>query len=258
MARYMGAMHLQSLPETLDDYVTHLVLPTVQAQKSGGAVAIKFELAYLRSFDVGHPSHEDAARVYAAYVHGQVPETAQYRTLQDYIFRLIAAEAGRLGLAVHLHSMSGGGGYFGIAGANPLLLEPLFNDPHLRGTTFVLLHGGWPFVHEVGSLLQKPNVYLDLSQQALTFPPRTLASWLREWLETFPDKVLYGTDAYPYSEFMGWEESLWIADRNARRALGLALTGMVRDGEIDRTRAKNIAKDVLSGTAVRLYKLPQP
>ena len=151
--------------------------------------------------------------------------------------------------------MSGGGGYFSITGDNPLLLEPLFNDPHLRGTNFVMLHGGWPFVHEAGSLLQKPNAYLDISQQALTFPPRTLASWLREWLEVFPEKVLYGTDAYPYSESMGWEESLWIANRNAREALGLALTGMVRDGEIDQTRAEQLAHDVLRGNAERLYRL---
>ncbi len=258
MARYMQAAHLQSMPATLDGYLAELVTPTLQAQARGGAVAIKFEVAYLRAFDFSNPAHDDAARVYAKYIHGQAPDAAGYKVLQDFLFRAMAVEAGRLGMAVHLHTMSGGGGYFAIAGANPLLLEPLFNDPHLRGTNFVMLHGGWPFVHEVGSLLQKPNAYLDISQQTLTFPPRTLAGWLREWLETFPDKVLYGTDAYPYSDSMGWEESLWIANRNARQALGLALTGMMRDGEIDQARAKNIAHDVLRGNAARLYHLTTP
>jgi predicted TIM-barrel fold metal-dependent hydrolase len=156
-------------------------------------------------------------------------------------------------MAVHLHTMSGGGGYFGISGVNPMLLEPIFNDPRLRHTNFVLLHGGWPFVREAGSLLQKPNVYLDLSQQSLAFPPRTLATWLREWLETFPDKVLYGTDGYPLSEPSGWEETTWIANRSARQALALALSGMVRDGEITRLRAAAIAEEVLRGTAANLY-----
>ena len=87
---------------------------------------------------------------------------------------------------------------------NPLLLEPVLNDPRLKATNFVLLHGGWPYVREAGALLQKPNVYLDMSQQALVFPARTLAGWLREWLETYPEKVLFGTDAYPYSPAMGW------------------------------------------------------
>lgn len=256
MARYLQAAHLQTLPTTLDAYMSTLVLPILQSQQKSGAVAIKFEVAYLRDFGFNNPPHEDAARVYAKYIHAKSPDAAEYKLLQDYLFRAIAIEAGKLGMAVHLHTMSGGGGYFSIAGDNPLLLEPLFNDPHLRGTNFVMLHGGWPFVHEVGSLLQKPNAFLDLSQEAITFSPRTLAVWLREWLETFPDKVLYGTDAYPYNEAMGWEESLWIANRNAREALGLALSGMLRDGEIDEARAEHLAHDVLRGNAVRLYHLP--
>ena len=158
-------------------------------------------------------------------------------------------------MAVHLHAMAGGGGYFSIAGVNPLLLEPLFNDPTLRHTNFVLLHGGWPYVHEAGALLQKPNVYLDLSQQALTIPPHTLATWLREWLELYPEKVLFGTDGYPYSASMGWEESTWIASRQARAALGIALTGMMRDGEITPERAGALAERVLRGNAAALYKL---
>src|SRR6185437_8629913 len=165
----------------------------------------------------------------------------------------IALQCGRLGMAVHLHTMSGGGGYFDIAGVNPLRLEPLFNDARLRNTRFVMLHGGWPFVREAGALLQKPNVYLDISQQALTFPPHTLATWLREWLETFPDKVLFGTDGYPFSQSLGWEEATWIASRNARQALGLALTGMMRDGEISRARAEEIAAMVLRKNAESLY-----
>jgi hypothetical protein len=123
----------------------------------------------------------------------------------------------------------------------------------LRHTNFVLLHGGWPFVREAGALLQKPNVYLDLSQESLTFPPRTLATWLREWLETYPEKVLFGTDGYALSDAEGWEESTWIANRNGREALALALTGMVKDGEISRGRASGIAVEVLRGSAAGLY-----
>jgi predicted TIM-barrel fold metal-dependent hydrolase len=218
-------------------------------------VAAKFEVAYLRGFNFADPSHDEAERIYAQYARSGIPDPAQYKTLQDYLFRVIAAECGRLGMVVHLHCMSGGGSYFGIAGANPLLLESVFNDSRLRGTKFVLLHGGWPFVREAGALLQKPNVYLDLSQEALTFPPRTLARWLREWLETFPEKVLYGTDGYPFNAALGWEESTWIASHNAREALGLALTGMLLDGEITPARAEEIAKLVLRGSAERLYAI---
>jgi predicted TIM-barrel fold metal-dependent hydrolase len=118
----------------------------------------------------------------------------------------------------------------------------------------VLLHGGWPYIREIGSLLQKPNVYLDISSQDLIIPPHTEAQWLREWLELEPEKVLFGTDGYSYSDELGWPESTWIANRNAREALGIALTGMLRDGEIDRKRAGELARLVLRGNAEALYK----
>jgi hypothetical protein len=253
LARYLGAVGLKAVPATLQDYLAQVVTPTLERQRAGGAIAEKFEIAYLRSFDFSDPPEQEAARIYAKWAGKPTPDSADYKILQDFLFRYIALECGRLGMAVHLHVFSGGGSYFGIAGANPLLLEPIFNDPRLRHTNFVLLHGGWPFVREAGALLQKPNVYLDLSQQSLTFPPRTLATWLREWLETYPDKILFGTDGYALSAAEGWEESTWMANRNARQALALALTGMVRDGEISRPRAAAIANEVLRGTATTLY-----
>ena len=252
-ARYLQAAGYSAIPPTLAEYLVKVVTPTLARQKAGGAIAVKFEIAYLRGFDFSDPSREEASQVYARWARQANPDSAEYKLLQDYLVRYIAAECGRLGLVVHLHVMAGGGGYFGIAGANPLLLEPLFNDARLRSTRFVLLHGGWPFVREAGALLQKPNVYLDLSQETLTFSPRTLAGWLREWLETYPDKVLFGTDAYALSDGMGWEEAAWIASRNGRDALGLALTGMLADHVVTRARAEAIAREVLSGTAISLY-----
>lgn len=253
--RYLKAVGLKAVPATLGEYLSQVVTPTLERQRAGGAIAEKFELAYLRSFDVSDPTQQEAQNIYSKWVEQPAPDSAEYKTLQDFLFRYIAAECGRLGMAVHLHTLAGGGSYFGIAGGNPLLLESVFNDSRLRHTKFVLLHGGWPFVREAGALLQKPNVYLDLSQQSFTFPPRTLATWLREWLETYPGKVLFGTDGYPLSEAAGWEETTWIANRDGRQALALALTGMVKDGEITRSRASAIAKDVLGGTAAALYGL---
>ena len=157
-------------------------------------------------------------------------------------------------MPIHLHAMAGAGSYLLIRGVNPLLLEPLFNDPQLRKTKFVLLHGGWPYVREIAALLEKPNVYLDISSQDLIIPPHTEAQWLREWLEFEPEKVLFGTDGYPYSEALDWPETTWIANRNARQALGIALTGMFRDDEISRKRAGEIARMVLRGNAEALYK----
>ena len=118
-----------------------------------------------------------AEAVYARGRTGAIPD-ADYKKLQDYIFRHIAAEAGRLGMAVHLHVAWGAGGYFDIAGTNPLLLESVFNDPRLHQTNFVLLHGGWPFIREITALLTKPNVYADFSAQTLMNYPRAVSQVL--------------------------------------------------------------------------------
>ncbi len=114
-------------------------------------------------------------RLYAAKSTANQP--ADYKALQDFLFRYIAAECGRLGMAVHIHTEAGAGGYFDVAGANPLNLESVLDDPDLRKTKFVMLHGGWPFIGEITALLTKPNAYLDFSAQDLARTPDALAAY---------------------------------------------------------------------------------
>ncbi len=253
-SRYLREAGLEKPPATLGEYLNRVVTPTLEKQKQGGAVAEKFEAAYLRSLAFDRVDRAVADRVYQQYAN-KVAAAPEYRPLQDYLFRYIAAECGRLGMAVHIHTMAGAGGYFDIAGANPLALEPLLDDPELRKTRFVMLHGGWPFIGEITALLTKPNTYLDFSQQNLDRTPTALAATLRQWLEYVPEKVMFGSDAYPYLPEVGWEESGWIAMHNSRQALGLALTGMMRDGEITRARASELARMVLRENAKTLYGL---
>jgi hypothetical protein len=54
---------------------------------------------------------------------------------------------------------------------------------------------------------------------------------------------------------LDWEEIGWQTNDTARRALGIALTGMMRDGQITRAQALTFARDVLRDNAVRLYGL---
>jgi hypothetical protein len=252
LRRYLKDSGLTALPSTLGEYLVRLVTPTLERQKRGGAVAEKFEAAYLRSLAFDKVDRAAAERVYLTKT---TPGDAEYKTLQDYLFRYIGAECGRLVMAVHIHTMAGAGSYFDVRGASPLLLESVLNDPELRKTNFVMVHGGWPFTREITPLLEKPNAYLDYSAQSLLLPPATLAQTLREWLEWAPEKVMFGTDAYPYSDEMGWEESGWIAARRGREALTIALTAMMRDDGISRDRALELARMVLRDNARKLYRL---
>jgi hypothetical protein len=258
LGRYLAALHIKAVPTTLDAYLSTVVGPTLDRMKREGAVAIKYEVAYLRGLDFGNPSRAAAAAVYAKYVGGGTPTRAEYKTLEDFLFREIDRQAGTRGLVVHIHSADIAGGFYNVTGSQPLLLEGVFNDSTLRGTKFVLLHGGWPQTRQTLSMLGKPNVYADFSMMDQMLSPAVLAGVLREWLSEYPDKVLFGTDAFAdhNEDPVGWVETGWVAARTARRALGIALTGMMNDGEISRERAIGIARMVLRANAATLYGFP--
>src|ERR1700732_1319615 len=141
---YLEDTAMSHIPPTLDSYVVKVARATLQKQKNAGAVAVKFEAAYLRPLDFAAASKVEAARVYAKYATGGNAKPAEYKTLQDFLFKQIAREAGRLGLAVHFHTGSGCGEFFDDSGADAMLLSPALNDPDLRKTNFVLLHGNQP------------------------------------------------------------------------------------------------------------------
>ena len=254
LKRYLSDLNMKSVPAKLREFMTRVVTPTLERQKRDGAVAVKFEAAYLRPLDFADATESEAARVYARYARGVgAPTYAEYKPLQDFLFRYVARESGRLGLAVHIHTGSGVGGYYGVAGGSPLMLEPVFNDPSLRKTNFVLIHGGWPFTEQTAALLLKPNVYADFSAQTFLRTPHALAATLRGWLEFAPEKVMFGTDAFALTPEVGWEEVGWLSNRTGREALAVALTSMMRDGDITRARASQLARMVMHDNAAALY-----
>ena len=87
--------------------------------------------------------------------------------------------------------------------------------------------------------------------------PSDLAQTIRAWLELTPEKVMFGTDAYPYAPDagLGWTDATLIASEAGREALGRALTDMVREGPTSRDRAGELAAMVLRENARKLYGL---
>lgn len=245
------------LPATLRDYLQTVVSPTLLRQKQAGAVAIKFEAAYLRALDFKAAAGDVAAGAYAKYAGGGTPGPAEYKAIQDFVFHYLAAEAGRLGMAVHIHTGAGCGDHFDVRGSNPVLLEAALDDPTLAHTHFVLLHGGFPFDRNMAALITKPNVYVDTSVLGLIHSPQEVAAMIRPWLEAAPEKVLFGTDAGPFGPGLNWAETTWLGTHNTRQALALALSGLVKDGVIGDEQARAIARDVLHDNAARIYGLPK-
>ena len=256
LEKYMAESGVKTMPVALDAYISRVVVPTLERQKQAGAVAIKFEAAYLRPLDFGKPDEEGAAKVYARFAKGGVAGKEENILLQNTIFHAIALEAGRLGLPIHIHTGTGCGGYFDLMGSNPGLLNSVLSDASLRQTTFVLIHGGsGPYTKVATFLMGKPNVYVDFSEQDALISSREMASVLRNWLEAYPEKVMFGTDLAPNTPEIGWEETGYSNAKTGREGLALALSEMVGDGEITKPRALEIARMVLRETAVKLYGL---
>ncbi len=205
---------------TLAEYTKTVVTPAIKSFKQEGAIAIKFRIAYWRPLNFEKVSSVEAASVYEQLLQGKEVSISEQRKLEDYLFRYITQEAGRLDLKVHIHTGVGPDPYFNISGSNPMLLESVFNDPDQRNTKFVLIHGGWPFDKEAGAMLHKPNVYADFSAQTFFRSAHALSKTIRAWLEFYREKVLFGTDAIGISPLINWEEYAWLSTKTARNATG--------------------------------------
>ncbi len=243
---------LISLPGNLDDYLLFVRHLLEDNQRQGG-VAVKFEIAYFRTLRFDDPPRSTAAAVYAKFRGGGVPTAAEYKDFQDFVFRYLLVEAGRLKLPVHIHSAVGTGDFFSVTESTALNLENVLRDPRYDKTTFVLLHGGYPFQEQAIWLAARKNVYLDSSLIELYLYPADFKNVLRHWLLLFPDKILFGSDAFPFSDAVGAEESDWIAVRTARTALAGALAEMVLNHELTEEKALLLAHGYLHDNAAALY-----
>jgi uncharacterized protein len=250
--RWMQQEGVSKLPADFAEYLKFVSRTLEDNQKKGG-IAIKFEVAYFRSTKFSDPSHEDAQDIYQRFVTGGIPSKEEYRTFQDFMFRYLIREGGRLHLPVHIHSAVGPGDYFSLSESNVMNLENILRDPRYSNITFVLIHGGYPYDRQAIWLAAVKNVYLDSSETEIVLYPSELKSTLKQWLETFPEKITFGTDAFPYNNILGAEEGYWLGVQSSRTALAAALAEMISMGEVSEAQALQMAHGYLHDNAVSLY-----
>ncbi len=250
--RYLQQANLKQLPGNFDAYLKFITQILEENQKKG-AIAQKFEAGYFRSLYFADPPKQAAASVYQKFHSGGVPTPEEYKVFQDYVFRYLVTEGGRLKLPVHIHTAVGEGDYFQLRKGDVLNLENVVKDPRYLNTTFVLIHGGYPYFREVIWLAAMKNVYLDSSEIETLVYPSEMKNVLKYWLETYPDKITFGSDAYPYSAALGSEETYWLGVYSARDALAAALAEMVASGEVTEAKAIQIAHGYLHDNALSLY-----
>jgi hypothetical protein len=251
--RWMQQEGVGKLPEKFSDYLDFIAKVLADNQKKGG-IAMKFEVAYFRPTTFSDPTRGQAEEIYKKYVSGAVPAEQEYRIFQDYIFRYLVTLGGRFHLPVHIHTAVGIGDYFNLSQSNIMNLESVLRDPRYHDTIFVMIHGGYPLEREAVWLAAMKNVYLDSSFGELAQYPSAFKDTLKMWLETFPDKITFGTDCFPYNQVLGSEESYWLGVQSSRTALAAALTEMISENEITESRAMELAHAYLHDTAAKLYE----
>ena len=252
LSRWKKQEGIEGLPADLSGYEDFVRKTMADNQKRGG-VAIKFEAAYFRTLYFTDPPREEAEAIYNKYRGGGVPTAKEYRTFQDYIFRRITDEAGKLHLPMHFHSAVGIGDYFSLHNGNVLNLENVVRDARYKNVTFVLIHGGWPYEREAALLTAVKNVYLDTSFQSEMLYPSQFKMVLKQLLTLYPDKMMYGSDAFPFNDALGAEESMWLAARTTRTGLAAALAELVDEGAFSEAKALELARNYLHDNAARLY-----
>jgi predicted TIM-barrel fold metal-dependent hydrolase len=254
--RYMAQAGASQLPADLAGYEA-LISRVLEQDKQQGAVAIKFEAPYFRSLaNISDPPREKAEAIYRKYYSGGVPSAEEYLVFQDYIFRYLIAHAGPARLEVHVHSAVGAGNYYYLREGNAMDLENILRDTRYKDTTFVMIHGGYPYDRESIWLAALPNVYLDSSEFVLLVYPEEYSRILKNWFEIYPEKIVFGSDAFPYTREVAVPETYWLAIHTARTASAAALAEMVAEGEISEAKALDIARDYFHDTTAKLFGLP--
>jgi predicted TIM-barrel fold metal-dependent hydrolase len=246
------AARLTAIPPDLAAYV-RFIDDALRRWQTQGAVGVKFFDAYLRTLRIADVPETRAANLYAK---GRTTPLArdEYLALQDFLWRHILLEAGRITLPVHIHSSLGVPPFLRSLESDVRNLEDVLADPKFFATPIVLIHGGGPWDEIAIYLALKPNVWVDISSRGFLYPVPDFAGSLRKFLLFAPEKVLYGTDAASYPSVPGGADvHHLVVSRATRDALYLALAGLVRDGVIDHERAVEMGRGVLRENARRLY-----
>lgn len=252
LQRYLKQENVTGLPADLAGYEA-FVRQTLDDNHKKGGVAMKFEAAYFRTLFFRDPPREKAEAIYAQFHAGGVPSDEDYRTFQDYIFRVLIDQAGKLKLPVHFHSAVGIGDYFSLRNGNPLNLENVLRDPRYSKVNFVLIHGGYPYTLDMIWLTAAKNVYTDSSLMGYYVYPSELKNILKQWISLFPEKIMFASDAFPFNEAVGAEETFWLAARSARTAVAAALAELVSEGAFTEERGLELARLYLHDNAAKLY-----
>ena len=221
---------------------------TISRYVQAGAVAFKTTIATDRSLNIGYGSYAEAEQSFINAMredNGYLPPSAAY---QDFMFRHVLSRVQGYGLPVQMHTGMAASNANIIPNGNPMQLCPLFIE--YSDLNFVLMHMGYPYQLEIGSLGKMfPNVYPDLSWAYLLSPNGAKAA-LSEWLDSVPATKIMG-----FGGDCGHEDHIYAHLLMAREIISEALAEKIYKGCFDLEHAKWIAEQIFLMNPYRVFKL---
>ena len=168
----------------------------LRRNKDKGMRGLKLSLAYNRDLHFAPRTLAEAEAVFNRVMeegYGWRPHSLgwnEQRPLTDFLVHRLAEIAGELELPIVFHSAMQAHDEHNADDARPLRL---WNLPHRhRRTTFIILHGGFPWMSDAAQLAKHyPNVYLDLAWAHL-MSPEISARGLLEWIDLVPMHKIFG------------------------------------------------------------------
>jgi hypothetical protein len=209
------------------------------------AVGVKLAINYWRRLDFRPRSREEAEAAFAQQASGEAPRDP--RAFEDFVFFHVAALAAAHDLPLRFHC-----GF--TAGITPLLdVRPTHLEPVFAARTanrFVLLHAGYPFLHETIALCQAyPHVYADLGW-IWQIDPVWSERFVREFVTACGPRqlLLFGGDT-------GFAETAFAYSLGARQGLARALTTLRRDGLVEAVDVDHLIARLMVENARECFRL---
>lgn len=216
------------------------------------AIAVKDQSAYWRRLDFDEVSDDEAAPIFARFAREDpslIPE--EMKALQNNLFRRCLRRATEQRLPVKLHTgYAAGHSSMDLARVRDNLTDVTRLVREFPDTTFVLMHIGYPYQHELIALCkQYPRVYADMCW-AWIIDPASSTRFLKEFLMAAPACKLFtfGGDFIPVELVPGHA-------RMARRGITLALTELVEERWLAESDVPSLVQRIMRGNAHGTYDL---
>lgn len=232
-------------PKTLADYLDALDA-AIDSWRSHGVVGMKTAFAYTIGLAFTDPSLEEARAAFARK-RDMTPEDVT--AVQHYAFRHALLACLRNELPVVVHTGFQIWGHSNLEQSNPMLLHNLLIDKRYRDVTWVLLHGGNPYVGETTYLARMfPNVHVDFTWISWMTRARFRMA-LAEWLEVVPHgKFCFGSDSSSPETIVGSGEI-------TREVIANVLEDQMARRIIDEQIAMDFIEHTYVKTPTRLFRL---